>query len=83
MQPENYRYWFRAKKYGWGWGLPNCWQGWMVFAVWLALVITAGILLAKHLALFIACVFVLGIGLFLICLLKGEPPRWRWGKGGR
>ncbi len=23
-------YWFTAKLYGWGWGLPTCWQGWVV-----------------------------------------------------
>ena len=26
------RYWFRAKRYGWGWGLPLTWEGWLVFA---------------------------------------------------
>jgi hypothetical protein len=25
--------WFIAKRYGWGWGLPCAWQGWVVFAV--------------------------------------------------
>lgn len=26
------KYWFPAKQYGWGWGLPNAWQGWAVLA---------------------------------------------------
>jgi hypothetical protein len=26
------RYWFPAKRYGWGWGLPVTWQGWAVLA---------------------------------------------------
>jgi hypothetical protein len=23
-------YWFRAQRYGWGWGLPLTWQGWII-----------------------------------------------------
>ena len=36
--PHNY--WFPARRYGWGWGLPATWQGWLVLAgyVLLALV---------------------------------------------
>ena len=29
-------YWFPAKRYGWGWGLPVRWQGWVVMAVFAA-----------------------------------------------
>jgi hypothetical protein len=28
---------------------------------------------------FIACVVALSVVLMLVCWLKGEPPRWRWG----
>lgn len=28
-------YWFRKKKYGWGW-VPNSWQGWLVIFLWTA-----------------------------------------------
>jgi len=24
--------WFPAKRYGWGWGFPICWQVWVVLA---------------------------------------------------
>ena len=27
------KYWFTRKKYGWGWGMPCAWQGWLVYAV--------------------------------------------------
>jgi hypothetical protein len=43
----------------------------------------AGVLLfppKTHLGAFIAYVLVLSAALFGICWLKGEPPRWRWGK---
>ena len=36
------RFWFPVKRYGWGWGLPVRWQGWVVLAAYLALV-SAGI----------------------------------------
>ena len=28
--------WFPAKRYGWGWGPPVCWQGWLVTAAYVA-----------------------------------------------
>jgi hypothetical protein len=29
---------------------------------------------------FILCTAILTIALNIVCLLKGEKPRWRWGK---
>ncbi len=26
-------YWFPAKRYRWGWGLPSVWQGWVVMGI--------------------------------------------------
>jgi hypothetical protein len=80
MKTNDKKFWFPTKKYGWGWGPPNCWQGWTVFAVWLACLISGAIFLAKeHPAIFVAYAICLAIGLIIICLLKGEKPRWRWG----
>jgi hypothetical protein len=31
MQTER-KYWFPAKRYGWGWGIPCSWRGWLVLA---------------------------------------------------
>jgi hypothetical protein len=28
-------YWFPAKRYGWGWGPPLTWQGWVFMISWL------------------------------------------------
>ena len=39
--PRDDRYWFPAKRYGWGWGPPNNWQGWAVVAG-VAALITVG-----------------------------------------
>jgi hypothetical protein len=75
-------YWFPARTFGWGWGLPVKWQGWVVYGVALALLVAIHFVFppAKHLELFL-CSF-LGVILLLVavCWLKGEPPRWRWGK---
>lgn len=30
-------FWFRAKRYGWGWGLPVRWQAWVVLIAYGAL----------------------------------------------
>jgi hypothetical protein len=30
MAEDERKYWFRAKRYDWGWGLPGTWQGWVV-----------------------------------------------------
>jgi hypothetical protein len=73
--------WFPAKKYGWGWGPPCAWQGWVVLAVWLALLCGGGIFLApRSISLFVVYAILLGIALFVVALIKGERPRWHWGK---
>ena len=75
------QYWFPAKTYGWGWGLPSSWQGWVVLASFAALA-AAGFFMfpanERPGALF-AYFAVLTAVLIAICWLKGEPPRWRWG----
>jgi len=75
-------YWFPAKRYGWGWGIPNCWQGWVVYLTYFSL-LTAGILFrlpSSHEAAFIGMTIVSTLLLVVICWIKGEPPSWHWGK---
>jgi hypothetical protein len=75
------KYWFPAKRYGWGWGAPSAWQGWAVLITYLALVL-GGIPLihaAKGSVIYIAYLSVLTVVLVIICWLTGEPPRWRRG----
>jgi hypothetical protein len=74
-------YWFPAKRFGWGWGPPRVWQGWVVLCVW-GLALAAGILLLHKRPLPTVClVVVMSLVLVLICYAKGEPPAWRWGSG--
>jgi drug/metabolite transporter (DMT)-like permease len=76
------KYWFPSKRYGWGWGLPITWQGWLVLAVFFGMVL-AGVFLfppGEMLAAYLVYIAVLSVALLGVCWLKGEPPRWRWGK---
>ncbi|MBM4233630.1 MAG: hypothetical protein FJ160_05540 [Gammaproteobacteria bacterium] len=74
-------YWFPTKRYGWGWGLPICWQGWVVMIAYFILLLLGAITFPPMTKVFefVIYVQVLTLVLVLICWLKGEPPRWRWG----
>jgi hypothetical protein len=76
------RYWFPAKTHGWGWGLPATWEGWLVLAAYIALVVAATTAISPKdaPASFGASLTVLTAVFIGICWLKGEPPGWRWGE---
>lgn len=75
------RYWFPAKRYGWGWGPPATWQGWVVIAVFVVLVLLGLPLFPpeRELPALLLYFLVLNGALFAVCWRTGEPPRWRWG----
>jgi len=79
------RYWFPAKKFGWGWGPPRTWQGWLVLVAYVLLVVGAIPVLRPGQAplKFIGFSLLLTLILIAICWMKGEPPRWRSGFAGR
>jgi uncharacterized membrane protein YhaH (DUF805 family) len=80
MSDPDRRYWFPAKRYGWGWGLPITWQGWVVLVVWFVILYPGSVwTVMRHWALFAAFIVVMTGSLIAICYAKGEPPRWRWG----
>ena len=83
MSPNQNKIWFPAKKYGWGWGFPNTWQGCVALAIWMILFFGGLYLIIQYVVsgLWWAVLyfFFMIIVLFVMCLLKGEPPRWRWG----
>ncbi|MEJ2720157.1 MAG: hypothetical protein P8181_03325 [bacterium] len=81
MKGDN-RYWFPAKKYGWGWGFPATWEGWVVFTVYFLLLFGTALYTnpQHHIIRFVLYTLALTAGLLAVCWLKGEPPRWRWGK---
>jgi hypothetical protein len=34
VEQDTPQYWFPVKRYGWGWGLPVRWQGWVALALY-------------------------------------------------
>lgn len=80
--PDEPTYWFPAKRYGWGWGLPLVWQGWVVLAAFVTLIAIGVIFLLPSGGplFFSGYVAVLVVALVAVCWWKGEPPRWRWGE---
>jgi hypothetical protein len=75
------KYWFPAKRYGWGWGLPSAWQGWVVLILFIMLMAFGAVLFPpdRHGISYGLFVCLCSLLLFVVCWWKGEPPRWRWG----
>ena len=72
--------WFSAKKYGYGWGFPKRWQGWIVMFVWLvALVVMIATTAKLHPLALLAFIPISSVVLVGICQWKGEAAKWRWG----
>lgn len=78
-------YWFKAKRYGWGW-YPASWQGWLVIAVYTLYIIYRAEVMAGLFDTWTSASFRFVFELILptvvllaICLWKGEKLRWRWG----
>lgn len=71
--------WFPAKRYGYGWGLPSRWHGWVVFFAYFTALFGGVGMAGTDPAWFVAYVLVLSAVLLAVCWWKGEPPRWRWG----
>jgi hypothetical protein len=76
--------WFRRKTYGFGW-FPLTWQGWAVIAGYVAAVLLLALRVQPSwsarqmtLELFVP-IAVLVVTLVIICIKKGEKPRWQWG----
>lgn len=81
------RYWFKAKRYGFGW-YPASWEGWIVMLVWLIAFVRLVLLFMRHMRTtgdirnlywYLPLAILITGALMYIAWLKGEPPRWRWG----
>ncbi len=76
-------FWFPVKRYGWGWGLPVRWQGWVVFVAYLVLLYAAIYYFTPRrdsIGLSVS-ILVLTAALVVIVAIKGERPlAWRWGR---
>lgn len=83
------KYWFKRKKYGYGW-TPATWQGWAVITLYIAIAVGGAATLkdtpkntfSNELWLYLLFLLVSTVALIKICYKKGPSPRWQWGKGG-
>lgn len=80
---SEHQYWFPTRRYGWGWGIPRIWQGWAVLAAYAALLSIGTLVFPPRSDVgifpYVGYMGVVSALLVLVCWLKGEPPRWRWG----
>ena len=79
MASDDDKFWFHAKTYGWGWGLPARWQGWVVLVIYLAAVVATVRMLPGQRGLVVMAM--LTVLLIVVVAFTGErPARWRWGR---
>ena len=83
MEQDTPHYWFPVKRYGWGWGLPVRWQGWVVMGVYFGSIFM-GIRYFRprdDVAGFLLVLAIASILLIAVVVWKGERPlAWRWGR---
>jgi len=77
------RYWFAAKQYGWGWSFPATGQGWLVVAIYFALIFGGVLFLRAYPSAWPLRIWVVAVSIVLVVIVvaKGERPvKWRWGR---
>jgi hypothetical protein len=72
--PSEPKYWFPAKRYGWGWGPPSSWHGWVVLISYFGLLAVDGLVFRPDLDLhlFLAVVTLLSVLLMPSVGAKGN-----------
>jgi hypothetical protein len=80
-EDERARYWFPAKRYGWGWGFPCTWEGWVTLLLYFLLIGLPAFWVRDdvQVILYVIWGFAITALLIWVCWRKGERPRWRWG----
>ena len=81
------KYWFKAKKYGWGW-YPSAWQGWFLMIAILIAMLSVFFniynIMGSTIDTVVLYFYPNGLALIFLLILFasifGERPRWRWGE---
>lgn len=72
--------WFRAKRYGYGAGLPFKWQGWALMLAHMALVIGLAVALGNRPMVALPLILLAGMVPLPIYAARTEGGwKWRWG----
>jgi hypothetical protein len=73
--------WFRAKKFGYGAGLPFTWQGWAVFVLYLLAMLGLAFVADNEAAMpvIITVMLMLSItAIFLVIVRNRTEGGWKW-----
>ena len=71
--------WFRQKSFGYGAGLPIAWQGWLVVAIHVAVIVGGALLLQSQPAATIAWALLAGLVPLPLYAAKTRGGwKWRW-----
>ena len=73
--------WFRAKKFGYGAGLPFKWQGWVTLAVYLLAMTGLGLLADNDKAIpeiVPVALMLIVTGIFVVIVRKRTEGGWKW-----
>ena len=85
---EKPRYWFKRRRYGYGW-TPVTTEGWITVLVFLVFIACTSVILLpsadkpfSSLQLVIFLMFLVSAIFIMVGIsyAKGPMPRWRWGK---
>ena len=74
--------WFENKKYGYGAGRPISWQGWLLTAVFLTIVIGSSFFLEER-PLAVASIVLPTVVAFIVICARTTQGGWRWRWGGK
>lgn len=84
-QTTGTNYWFKRRRYGWGW-TPVSREGWLVVAGFVAALVIPAILIDDRLedsgwwlGGWFAWLAICVIGMFVVTRRHAPPGKWRWG----
>jgi peptidoglycan biosynthesis protein MviN/MurJ (putative lipid II flippase) len=87
MTKSPQKYWFKRRRYGWGW-VPVTWQGWLALIIMLAAILLGSFAVdetpegtfSSAVGVYLLMVTVV-IGFFVLVAYQTSPkPKWRWGQ---
>lgn len=73
--------WFRAKRFGYGAGLPFKWQGWVVLGLYVLAMTGLGLLADNDKAIptiVTVALMLIVTGIFLVIVRNHTEGRWKW-----
>lgn len=83
---HNANYWFKRRRYGYGW-IPVTKRGWGVVVAFIIVLIVGALAIkdtpkgefTKEVGFYLIAVAVMAFALVKISGAKGPKPKWRWG----